>query len=87
MKNKTIWFKLGILLFIFNFPIGYGGLILFGSLAAKTGKLFWLYMASCSYICSWVMLGIGFLLAGPEGMRLVRNKWNKFFRKNNYLNK
>ena len=78
---KNIKFNIGLALLILNFPVGYGGLLATGALAARTEKPFWLLVGLGFYIVSWIMLGLGVLLAGAEGIKKAKSIWLKIFRK------
>jgi hypothetical protein len=78
---KNVKFKIGLTLLILNFPVGYGGLLATGALAARTEKSFWLLVGLGCYIVSWIMLGLGILLAGTEGVKTAKNLWLKIFKR------
>jgi len=74
-------FKLGLVLIVANWPVGYGGAALALAWGRATGQdKRGVMIATGVYILSWVMLGAGLLLAGKEGLAraselgaLVRN--------------
>jgi hypothetical protein len=71
--------KIGIFLLVANLPMGLIGFGVAGTMAALTGrKAFWGMIGVIIYGLSWAMLGIGVLLAGPQGVQYVRQlkrKW------------
>lgn len=70
-------FKIGIFFLIINIPLGYCGIGFGVALHAKTHRFFWEYVGIGIYIFSWVILGLGALMAGPEGVRLSKEIWGK----------
>ena len=76
-SRNPVWFKLGILLLALNYPVGYVGLLIVNLAYVEMEDTFWLTVGGGCYAFSWVMLGVGFLLAGPEGLRRVRTYWRK----------
>lgn len=69
----TLKFWIGIILLVTNQPLGWGAMLLCGALAVKTKKKFFYFLGVGAYALSWGMLGLGFLLAGPEGVQYSRN--------------
>ena len=72
-KNSSIKFRWGLLLLLINVPVGWivGPLlgILFGWLfGVKKGGM----VAGFFYVLSWIMLGLGALLAGKDGFQISR---------------
>ena len=72
-------FKIGVVLLVSNIPMGLIGFALTGIMAATTGnKAFWAMIGVIIYGLSWAMLGLGVLLAGPQGVgyvKALRRKW------------
>ena len=76
MKNKK-YLKAGILFFLFSFIVGYGGIAITGGLYFWTDNNNWLWVGSFIYGFSWVFFGIGFILAGKEGLIFFKRKRRK----------
>ncbi|HPZ07515.1 MAG TPA: hypothetical protein PL110_05340 [Candidatus Eremiobacteraeota bacterium] len=79
--KNSIKFRLGLLLLIANFPIGYGGLAISTGIGAKTGENFWYLLAGGFYALSWIMMGAGILLAGPEGVKRAKKILSGIFKR------
>ena len=79
-------FKLGLVLIVANWPVGFGGMTLALAWGHATGRdKLGAVVATVVYVFSWVMLGAGILLAGKEGPAHAK-KWgvhvkNKFRRR------
>lgn len=69
---KSTRFMLGTLLFLANWPVGYGGLLVCASLAAARGNERWLYVGTACYGLSWLMLGVSMALLGRETFDFMR---------------
>lgn len=69
----SLKFWIGIILLVTNQPLGWGSMLLCSALAVKTKKKFFYLLGIGAYALSWGMLGLGFLLAGPEGVRYSRS--------------
>ena len=65
-------FKLGAALLLANVPFGYGGVIAASALAVMMKRPSWLLVGGVAYALSWLMLGTGLLLTGPEGIKYIR---------------
>ena len=65
-------FWVGVALIVGNSPVGWGLMFLFTALAAATAVNALYVVGAAAYGVSWVMLGLGVLLAGPEGFRYAR---------------
>jgi len=63
----------GTILLITNQPIGWGGMLLFGNLARRTGKKLYYFIGVGIYALSWGMLGLGVYLVGKEYADKVLN--------------
>jgi len=77
--NRSLRFKIGVFFLIVNMPFGYGGGALAAVIGMKIGKpAFGVGLGIGIYILSWIMLGLGIWMAGPEGVqhiKYLRNKW------------
>lgn len=72
--------KIGVFLLVSNIPMGLIGFALAGTMAVLTGrKAFWAVIGIIIYAFSWAMLGLGMLLAGPQGVQYVRKLRRKWF--------
>jgi hypothetical protein len=65
-------FRLGLVLLTTNQPLGWGALLLCAALAVKTGRKELYYWGIVAYGLSWVMLGVGVVLAGRDGLQYAR---------------
>ena len=74
-------FKIGLVLLVINIPFGYGGLAAAAAVATATHQPRWLILGGACYAVSWLMLGAGFYLCGPEGMRYVRSLRDRVLRR------
>lgn len=63
----------GILLLFTNQLVGWAGVLLCAHLARKTKKNIFYASGTAIYALSWVMLGVGAILVGPEQINMVRN--------------
>lgn len=67
-------FIIGIALILANYPLGWLGLAGFHMLAIKLQKPVLHLVGLGLYGLSWAMYGLGLLLAGPEGVRWLRDR-------------
>lgn len=78
--KRSLRFKIGIFLLIINTPFGYGAGALAAYIFAHAGRLeLGAAVGLGIYIFSWLMLGLGVWLAGPEGVQLVKELRKKWF--------
>ena len=73
--KKRFW--IGVVLLLVNSPIGWGGMLICNTIALNKHDSFYSVLGVIIYIISWVMLGLGFLLAGPEGIKFYKFLINK----------
>lgn len=79
-KGRSLKFKIGVFFLLFNIPFGYGGGALVALIGAKMGKAaVGAALGVGIYILSWGMLGLGIVMAGPEGVQLVKDLRQKWF--------
>ena len=80
----SLRFWIGIILLTTNKPLGWGAVVACNAIAINKHDEFFLYLGIALYALSWVMLGLGALLAGPEGVRysrlLLKKAWRYFVR-------
>jgi len=72
MHDFSVKFTIGMILLATNQAVGWGGIIYFAYLAKKTGKKIYIAAGTVIYIVSWGMLALGMMLAGPEGLALIK---------------
>jgi hypothetical protein len=70
-------FNIGLALLLLNVPIGWGGLALGGIMAVWTNRHGWLVGGIALYALSWVLMGLGFVLAGHSGWVRARAFWRR----------
>ena len=73
MKDKK-HLKIGIKLFFASFIIGYGSLLVGGSFYFIPRNDIWIWFGFGLYGLSWVLFGIGFIMAGKEGLKYFKCK-------------
>lgn len=79
-RKRSLRFKIGVLLLVVNTPIGYGGVALAAVIGLKTRHpALGAALGVGIYILSWNMLGLGIWMAGPEGVKLVKDLHKKWF--------
>jgi len=78
MPDLTPRFITGMILLVTNQPVGWGGIIYFSYLAKKTGKKIYIALGTVIYAVSWGMLALGAVLAGPEGLAIVKDTTKKY---------
>jgi len=73
MEHNSIGFVVGIVLLIFNVPVGLAGLGLGAYMAKRTGKKSFYTVGTAIYMLSWLMLGAGIWLFGSRGIILMKS--------------
>ncbi len=63
---------LGLLFVLLNVPLGWGGAALFSLIAARQDKPVFYKAAGICYVASWIMLGLGIVMAGRDTVRAFR---------------
>lgn len=77
-RPRTLAFKIGILFLAINMPIGYLAILGGAAIAATSpNPRFWLISGGIVYAISWLMFLAGILLAGREGLAIIRSYWKK----------
>ncbi len=86
----SLKFWIGIVLLTANQPIGWGVMLACDVLAISKNNEFFFYLGIALYSLSWGLLGLGLLLAGPEGVRYsrflrkkLRERLSLFFKEEN----
>jgi hypothetical protein len=78
--KRSLRFKAGVFFLVVNMPFGYGGGALAAAIGVKMGQpAFGVGLGVGIYILSWIMLGLGIWMAGPEGVQLVKDLRKKWF--------
>ncbi len=84
----SLKFYIGIILLTTNQPLGWGAMLICNTIAIDKQNIFFTYLGFGFYALSWGMLGLGLLLAGPEGVRysrlLLKRGWQycaRFFKR------
>jgi hypothetical protein len=68
----SVKFWIGIVLLTTNQPLGWGAMLVCDFIAINKQNEFFFSLGIALYALSWGMLGLGALLAGPEGIRYSR---------------
>jgi hypothetical protein len=78
--KRSLRFKIGVFFLVVNMPFGYEGGALASAIGVKMGQpVLGVGLGVGIYILSWIMLGLGIWMAGPEGVQLVKNLRKKLF--------
>lgn len=75
-ERHRLLFRIGLVLVVANFPVGYGGIAVFAVLAVVSDNPAWLWGGAACYLLSWLMLGIGFWLGGRPAYDYARRFWH-----------
>jgi len=73
----SLKFWIGIILLITNQPLGWGAMLICNSLAIKKYNALFSFLGIGAYALSWGILGLGLLMAGPEGIKYSRSLLKK----------
>ena len=76
----SLKFWIGITLLVTNQPIGWGAMFIFNALSINKHNALFSVLGFGTYALSWGMLGLGLLLAGPEGIKYSRSLIKKLWR-------
>ncbi len=74
-SNKVFFF--GIIIMITSSAYGWIGLFWLNARALLTGKYIYTFMSLAVYAVSWITFGLGFLMAGREGVRYMKDLYKK----------
>ena len=69
----TAKFRIGIFLLVANQPLGFLAILVCNAIALRQQDAIYSFIGLGAYVLSWGMLGLGLLLAGPEGIALSRS--------------
>ena len=88
-SKLSLRFYIGIVLLTVNQPLGWAALLICNAVALAKESLFFTCLSFVLYALTWVMMGLGFVLAGPQGLcysrLLLARAWHwclRFFKKN-----
>lgn len=80
----SLRFYIGILLLTTNQPLGWAALLICNTLAIAKQSFFFACLGFALYALTWVMMGLGAWLAGPEGVRyshlILKRTWRRCVR-------
>ncbi len=79
-KKRSKRFIIGLVLIFGSIFYGWVGLFAFNALGLATKKPVFNVIGGVVYGMSWVTYGLGFILAGPTGVRYVKSWFRKIFR-------
>jgi len=83
-QKFSLRFWIGIILLTTNQPLGWVALLVCSALAIDEHSEFIFFFGIALYALTWGMLGLGALLAGPEGLRyshlLLTKSWRYIVR-------
>ena len=74
LKELTLRGRIGLVLLATNVPVGWGGALACTTMAATYKSRFWGILAGVIYAISWIMLGVGFLLAGKNLVDIMKKR-------------
>ncbi len=81
LKQTGLRFWVGIVLLTTNQPLGWVGMVTCNAIAVKQNSAFFSFLGFGIYALSWVMLGIGAWMAGPQGVQYARQLMLRLFRR------
>jgi hypothetical protein len=70
---------IGIILLVINQPFGWGALLICNVIAIHERNALFSLLGLGIYALSWGMLGLGFILAGPESSKYFRSYFKKLW--------
>lgn len=80
--RRSLRFTIGMFFLLSNVPIGLTGVALCSYLALRMGdREFWFAVGAAIYGFTWIMLGAGVWLAGPEGIEIARQLQRRLLRR------
>ena len=81
LRDNKKALRIGIILLIINPPLGYLGFGIGGYLCSRYDDHTYLAAASVFYIFTWIIFGVGFILAGTIGVEYAKKYWRSIIRK------
>jgi len=75
----SLKFWIGMILLVTNQPVGWGALLICNAIAIHKHNALFSLLGIGVYALSWGMLGLGFILAGPEGIKYSRSFLKKLW--------
>ena len=81
LRSSKKALKIGVFLLIINPPLGYVSFLIGGYLSTRYEDMSYLSAATVFYAFTWVMAGIGILLAGPRGTVIAKRYFRNIFRR------
>ena len=82
LRSSKKALKIGVFLLIINPPLGYVSFLIGGYLSTRYEDMSYLSAATVFYAFTWLMAGVGILLAGPRGTILAKRYFRNIFRRN-----
>ncbi len=74
IRSSKTAFKIGIFLLVVNIPLGWMGIVVGSYLSAHFKNPRFHILSGILYGLTWVMLGVGIILAGPKGIEIAKKK-------------
>ena len=81
----SLKFWIGIILLMTNQPVGWGAIFIGNTISFNKQDSLYSFLGIGTYALSWGMLGLGVLMAGPEGVKYSRSLLKKLWRFFAYL--
>ena len=75
----SLKFWIGIILLIINQPLGWGAMLICNALTIEKHNVLFSFLGIGAYALSWGILGLGLLMAGPEGIKYSRSLLKKLW--------
>jgi hypothetical protein len=72
LEKYSVSFLIGMALLILNPVIGWGAVVIAVYMYKRKKNKIYLLLGTITYILSWGMLFLGSLLAGPQGLKLLK---------------
>ena len=84
-ERHRLLFRVGLVAVVASFPLGYGGIVFFGILAATSKCHSLLWGGAICYALSWVLMLFGFWLGGRPAYDYAKTFWHLRRRRKRYL--
>ena len=81
LRSSKKALRIGVFLLIINPPLGYASFLIGGYLSTRYEDMSYLSAATVFYAFTWLMAGIGILLAGPRGTVIAKRYFRNIFRR------